>query len=180
MTCIIGIKTADRIYLGGDSCISSDNLLQTIADPKVWKKGTFVLGSAGSLRVLQIIKYKMKIPPINQREPTEYMVTTFVDAMRKALKEAGGAGGAKEENKEEQDNSFLVAFKGRMFEIDGAYAICEVVDEYIAIGSGTDYALGALYATKGEDPEVRIKKALEAASYYADGVRPPFHIIHTK
>lgn len=175
MTCIVGIKAEDGLWIGGDSAVSSDNLVQTIADPKVWKRGQFIIGFAGSLRVGQIIKYKMKIPPFNKRPPTEYMVTGFVDAMRKALKNSGAA--RKESQEEAQENQFLIGFKGRLFEIDEAYGVCEINDEYIAIGSGTEYALGSLYTTKSKNPEKRIKAALEAASYFSEGVRPPFHVV---
>jgi len=175
MTCIVGIRSENGLYIGGDSAVSSDNLVQTMADPKVWRKGQFIIGYAGGLRVGQIIKYKMKIPPFNKREPTEYMVTGFVDAMRKCLKTAGAAREDKKE--EEQENQFLIGFKGRLFEIDEAYGVCEVGDEFIAIGCGTEYALGSLHATKGKNPEKRIWAALEASSYFCEGVRPPFHTV---
>jgi len=177
MTCIVGIKTTNGLYIGGDSAISSGNIVQIIADPKIWKTGQFIIGFAGSLRVGQIMKYKMKIPPINQRNPTEYMVTGFVDAMRKVLKTAGAA---RELNKEEeQDNSFLVGFKGHLFEIDGVYGVCEVKDNFTAIGCGSEYALGSLYSSKGT-PEERIQKALEASAHFCEGVKPPFDIIKSK
>ena len=178
MTCIVGVKSDKGLYIGGDSAISCDNLVQIITDPKVWRKGQFVMGFAGSLRVGQIIKYKMKIPPINKRKPTEYMVTGFVDAMRKYLKLAGAAREDKKE--EEQENQFLIGFKGHLFEIDEAYGVCEINDEFVSIGSGTEYALGSLYVTKNLDPKKRILKALETAAHFCEGVQPPFHIVEIK
>ena len=178
MTCIVGIKSPNGIYLGGDSAISSSNLVQTMVDPKVWKKGQFIIGYAGSIRVGQTIKYKLKIPPVNGREPTQYMVTGFIDAMRKCLKQSGAA---KEENKEEeQENQFLVGYNGHLFEIDSGYGVCEVADPFIAIGCGSEYALGSLYSTTEKKPEDRITKALESASHFNDGVGPPFHIVKCK
>ena len=38
MTCIVGIKSKDGIYIGGDSAVSTGDLVQTLVDPKVWKK----------------------------------------------------------------------------------------------------------------------------------------------
>ena len=175
MTCIVGIRCKSTLYIGGDSAVSSDNLVQTMADPKVWKKGQFIIGFAGGLRVGQVIKYKMKIPPINERKPTEYMVTGFVNAMRKTLKVSGAA--RENMKEEEQENQFLVGYNGRLFEVDEAYGVCEVGDEYIAIGCGTEYALGSLHATKGQPPEKRLTAALEASAYFCEGVRPPFHIV---
>jgi ATP-dependent protease HslVU (ClpYQ) peptidase subunit len=120
----------------------------------------------------------MKIPPFNGRKPTEYMVTGFVDAMRKCLKSSGAA---QETNKiEEQENHFIIGFKGRLFEIDEAYGVCEIKEEFIAIGSGTEYALGSLYTTKGRDPEKRVIEALKASAHFCEGVRAPFHIVKKK
>lgn len=178
MTCIVGIKSASGVYLGGDSAVSESDLIQTMVDPKVWKKGRFIFGYAGTLRVGQLIKYKLKIPPINGREPTQYMVTGFVDAMRKCLKQAGAA--REEHKEEEQDNQFLIGFNGHLFEIDSGYGVCEVADSFIAIGSGTEYALGSLYATKGKPPEARILKALETADHFSESVGPPFHVVRCK
>lgn len=178
MTCIVGIKGPDGIYIGGDSAVSSHNLIQTMTDPKVWRKGQFIFGFSGALRAGQIVKYNMKIPPISNREPTQYMVTSFVNSMRKCLKKAGAS---REENKEEeQDNQFLIGYKGHLFEIDEAYGVCEVADEYVAIGSGTEYALGSLYATKDHPTENRLIKALESAAYFSESVAPPFHIVKIK
>jgi len=179
MTCIVGLKTEKGIYIGGDSAIASDeNLIQTMADPKVWKKGQFIFGYAGTLRVGQVIKYNLKIPPVNNREPTEYMVTAFVDAMRKILKKAGAA--REEHKEEEQSNQFLVGFRGHLFEIDSVYSVCEIADEFVSIGSGTEYALGSLHTTKDLDPDYRIQKALEASSHFSSWVAPPFHTVKLK
>jgi ATP-dependent protease HslVU (ClpYQ) peptidase subunit len=178
MTCIVGIKGPSGIYLGGDSAVSECNLVQTMVDPKVWKKGRFVFGYCGTLRVGQLIKYKMKIPPINKRAPTQYMVTSFVDAMRKTLKQAGAA--REEHKEEEQDNQFLVGFSGHLFEIDSSYGVCEISDSYISIGSGTEYALGSLYTTVGKPTDKRVLKALEAASHFSDSVGGPFHVVKCK
>jgi len=178
MTCIVGVKDKNNIYLGADSAISDNNLVQTMVDPKVWKKGRFVFGYAGTLRVGQLIKYKMKIPPINNRKPTLYMVTSFVDAMRKCLKAAGAA--REEHKEEEQENQFLVAFSGHLFEIDNGYGVCEINNPYAAIGSGTEYALGSLYATEKLPSADRVLKALEASAHFCDSVGGPYHVVKCK
>jgi ATP-dependent protease HslVU (ClpYQ) peptidase subunit len=175
MTCIVGIKSKTGIYIGGDSAVSTGDLVQTMADPKIWRKGQFIFGYAGTLRAGQIIKYDMSIPPINNRLPMEYMVKSFTKSMRKCLKAAGAA---REEHKEEENpNQFLIGFRGHLFEIDEAYGVCEVADEFVAIGSGTEYALGSLHTTKGMATGDRIIRALDAASYFCAGVRPPFHTV---
>ena len=178
MTCIVGIKGKTGIYIGGDSAVSDGDQVQIMSDKKVWSKGQFLFGYAGDLRTGQVVKYRMKIPPINGKKPMEYMVTSFTDAMRKSLKKAGAA---REENKEEENNNqFLIGFKGRLFEIDPSYGVCEMTDEYVAIGSGSEYAFGSLHTTIGLKPEDRILKALEAAAHFNAGVSPPFHIVKAK
>ena len=46
----------------------------------------------------------------------------------------------------------------------------EEIDDYIAIGSGSDIARGVLYATKDKNPFERIAMAIDAAASYSTTV----------
>ena len=48
---------------------------------------------------------------------------------------------------------------------------------YAAIGSGDQYALGALHATKDMPPRARVLAALRAAAAHATTVVGPFRIL---
>jgi len=184
MTCIIGLIADDTIYLGTDSAVSADQRIHTLLDKKIFKKGPYGVGFAGSLRVGQIIKYRMRTPTLKKnsaKNPTKILVINFVDAMRKALKDAG-ASREVDGREEEQDSDFIIAFQNRLFVIDSGYSVCEAKDKYIAIGSGADYALGSLYSTNGGifSPEERIQLALEVSAHFCTDVAGPFEIIKIK
>jgi len=176
MTCVVGIRGSNNsIHMGADSCISDGDSSRILVDPKVFVRGQFAIGSAGSLRVLQLVHYCMTIPPIKIRSPEKYLITSFINSMRKCLKRSGAS--REEHKEEEQDNSFIIGFKGRLFTIDAVYSVCEIADYFTAIGSGEDYALGSLFTTIGEPVKTRIKKALDAASHFSSFVSPPYHMI---
>lgn len=68
----------------------------------------------------------------------------------------------------------------RLFRFDPNYQVTEYVDEYTAIGSGEEIALGALAATVGEPTKQRIEKALLAAEKFDCGVQGPFTYFEIK
>jgi len=182
MTCVVGVIGDDAVYLGADSAVSEGYQVQTLIDKKVFQKGPYGIGFAGSLRVGQLIKYRMRTPTLEKKKATKDPVRTlainFVDAMRKCLKD-GGAARETDHKEEEQENSFIVTYQNRLFIIDEAYAVCEVHGSYTSIGSGTEYALGSLYSTEnsGMNPEERVKMALKAAEAFCGTVQGPFDII---
>ncbi len=76
-----------------------------------------------------------------------------------------------------KDLEFLVGYKGRLFCFQSDLSITESQDEFYAIGSGSDYAFGSLFATQYEEPEKRIQKALAAAAHFSPSVREPYDIV---
>ena len=179
MTCIIGLKTENGILIGGDSAISLGDTVRKLANPKVFRRGQFIIGVCDSLRVLQLVRYKLAIPPIRGKDLHKYMVTDFVDAMRKCFKLAGAA--RKENEEEEVSGNFVIGIRDRLFIIFDDYAVEEVSDGMSVSGSGEEYAYGSLYSSRGDpDDERRVLDALEAASYFCASVGPPFIILKVK
>lgn len=106
-----------------------------------------------------------------------FMVTTFVDAVRKCLKDGGYA---KRENEVERGGTFLVAYANEIFEVYDDYQVGRTRVPYAAVGCGFDLALGSLYTTGQVDPvpaaQHRVTLALQAAETFSAGVRGPFLI----
>jgi ATP-dependent protease HslVU (ClpYQ) peptidase subunit len=180
MTCIVGVKTSQGIFIGGDSASTNDSGLQTIlASHKVFFIGEegnrMLLGCTTSCRMMQLLHYELQLPPYEDGiDVEEYLVTVFINAVRDCLKTGGFA--KKEDDKEEGGN-FLVGFQDRLFEVQDDYQVSEPINGYEAVGSGAQCALGALYVTPHLPPEQRIEQALQAAAYHNAYVRPPF-LIH--
>lgn len=178
MTCIAALAHKGKVYMGGDSAGVGGLALTVRADEKVFRCGKFLMGFTTSFRMGQLLRYSLTVPEQESGQDTyAYMVTTFIDAVRNCLKKGGYA---KTDNDEESGGTFLVGYKGRLFKVESDYQVGETVDGFDAAGCGASIACGAIYATKGQEPNRRIKTALEAAERLSAGVRRPFTILKLK
>lgn len=183
MTCIVGIETGDHVVIGGDSAGVAGYGLTVRADEKVWARDGFAFGFTSSFRMGQLLRYKLRLPPSRLEVKASddagcyrWMVTDFVDAVRACLKEGGYL---KTDSGEEKGGTFLVGWHGRLYAIHGDLQVGRAMAGYCGVGCGGEIAEGALYATKGEQPDYRVREALRAAAYHSAGVCKPFHIVDT-
>lgn len=176
MTCIVGLVQNGVVHIGGDSLGVGGYCKSVRADKKVFHRGPFVIGFTSSFRMGQILQHKLEVPEHKEGvDDYAYMVTEFVDAVRKCLKDAGFA---KKLNEEETGGTFLVGYRGRLYEIEDDYQVAMFEDEYSAVGCGHDIAKGAMYAQPSfTHPVERIRVALEAASRFSAGVGGPLHFV---
>lgn len=175
MTCIVGLVDEGKVYIGGDSAgVNGGWDLVVRADPKVFHIGPFVMGFTSSFRMGQLLRFAF-VPPVHPPEVDiyRYMTVDFINAVRDCLKTGGWA---KKDSEKESGGVFLVGYRERLFVIDSDYQVGETLDGYMAVGSGDQVALGALYAAQKLPPLVRIRLALEAAERWNAGVRGPFVI----
>lgn len=182
MSCVIGFESNGVIYMGADSAgIDSSSLsISTRVDEKVFVAETndFIMGFAGSFRVGQLLRYASDLPEqSNKKDDMAYMVTDFVDSIKNAQRDHGAL--RRDSEIEEHDAEFLVGYKGKLYIIESDFQVCRPIENYAAIGSGAQVALGALYALRDSSisPQNKIQLALNAASEYCAGVRPPFVIL---
>jgi hypothetical protein len=92
MTCIVGIKKPEGVYIGGDSATTNDSGLQTIlASSKVFYVGNqetrMLLGCTTSCRMMQLLQYELELPPYEGGDVLGYLVVKFVNAVRECLKD---------------------------------------------------------------------------------------------
>lgn len=178
MTCIVGLVDGKgSVLIGGDSAGVAGLSVRLRRDVKVFRVGDeMVVGMCGSFRMGQLLRYNLTPPAHPEGEdPHSYMVRLFVDAARQTFKEGGFS--KLEDGVEEMPHSaFLIGYRGRLFEIDEDYQVGEVYDGYASVGCGEEFALGVLYATQksGRTMLWRARQALECASHFSGGVRPPF------
>ena len=91
----------------------------------------------------------------------EFVVKKIVPSIFSELKLAGYL-------KDEQyidhiDSRFLFIYKNQLFSINGDGCVLEI-DDYVAIGSGEDQAIGSLLSTENDEPKARIVKAIKASA----------------
>lgn len=178
MTAIVGLAAAGgRVLIGADSAASDGQSVILRDDPKVFCAGSFVIGFTTSFRMGQILQHAMQPPEPKPGDSLyRFMVVEFVNVVRAALKEGGFA---HVENGVERGGAFLVGVRGRLFQVQDDFQVCEASARFDACGSGEQIALGSL-ATSAElsvDPHERVKLALHAAAQFSAFVRPPFHIM---
>lgn len=162
--------------MGGDSALTDDMFMQfTRVEPKVFTIGDMIIGYAGSARLGNVLRYSFVPPPRTRQDKDimKYMVTKFVDSLRQITREKGLM---HKEEIEEISGHILVGVDGRIFAIYEDWQVAEPREPYLAIGSGTDLALGSLFSTENSPPKIRITQALAAAARYNAAVRPPFVI----
>ncbi len=172
MTCIAAcVDEKGTIWMGGDSALTADSgILAIRTGRKVWHKGAFLMGCSGSMRTLQLLQHAFVPPLYDPSKSIEtYLITSFLRATRRCLKEAG-------EDEKKLEEKMLVGLQGRLFQIEQDYQIGEAFCLYDAIGSGAKVAKGALFVTADLAPDERIRKALAAAEAHIHTVRAPFYV----
>jgi ATP-dependent protease HslVU (ClpYQ) peptidase subunit len=175
VTCIVGIAEKGKVWIGGDSQATRNGTKVLMTDGKVAQNGEFLIGVSGTARFCTLARHTFQPPGLSaDADVDEYMAAEFADAWRACLKENGAS--SAEDGLETFDGMLLIGVRGRLYEIDGCFAVIRPLDSYSAVGSGDNIALGALHATAGMPPEKRIRLALAAAEKWDDGVAAPFHI----
>lgn len=177
MTCIAAIKEKGKVYIGADSAGVGGYNLWLRADEKVFINGSFIMGFTSSFRMGQLLRYNLSVQEqTSTQSDVKYMTTTFIDAVRKCLKDGGYS---KIDNNRESGGTFIVGYKGNIYMIENDYQVAMSRYNFEACGCGCDLARGAFHAIrKGKQtPRGKIKTALEAAEAMSAGVRSPFEIM---
>ena len=182
MTCIVGIVNGSNVIIGGDrQGLNSNSLYKSERiDNKVFKKGEFVFGFTTSYRFGQLVRYKLSIPSITEgQDVMEYMVVSVVDAIRRVLKDGGYI---EVQNNVEWGGNILVGFRGRLFQIHSDFQVSEPKTRYDSVGSGREFALGAIKTLIDlgySDPINILESGLKAAHYFNAGVGGDFDFVET-
>ena len=168
MSLVIAIKDKDRIVLGADKQVSTGGSKEHTST-KIWPVAELpgaIMGGVGSARASQIIQYTNIIDKnlIDKDIDTDFIICSLAPTIAAGLK----ANGINIEVKDDDvctmlPNAFIFAYKDRAWMIWNDLSVSEL-EEYFAIGSGSDVAKGALFATKKQNPFERIVTAIDAAS----------------
>lgn len=180
MTCIVAVASGGKVWMGGDSFSGNGSYAALTKHPKVTKRRVgggydILIGSSGDHRGAYLVN-NMLMPSFNLTElgALDYVAGPLVNAMRDCFKENGYL--ESENSKERHDCQFLVGLQGRIFSVWDNFDVMEAADNYWAMGSGLQVALGCLFDSIGDDPYDRVHKALLAAEYHTAWVRRPFHV----
>ena len=179
MTCVVAITKDNKVYMGADSGGSDEEsgIIFNFKDQKVFRRGGYLIGYAGSYRFGKMLQYSFDLPPAPQNFKTSEQLDKFLNgvvmpSLRKQSKEL-------DLDKDELDFDCIFGINGHLFEVSNGWFALEPVMPFLAVGSGTKYAMGSLHTTQPwKDPIQRINVALNAAAEYSMSVAAPFTIIH--
>jgi ATP-dependent protease HslVU (ClpYQ) peptidase subunit len=176
MTTIIGVQNADGCVIASDSRVAEGGKVYTHPEMvKAVERNSYIIGGAGDYRALQVVLHGWQPPIVSAKAKQnlyEFVINKVAPSLKSTLVEAGI-----EFNKgsEDSDNKFelqlLIGINGTLFEVDSDFAVAMNDTGLYAIGSGGDYALGALHAG------ATVLDAMRIAAVNNNGTSAPFHIL---
>ena len=169
MSLVVAIRDKDRIVLGADKQTSVSDF-KDHSSTKIWPVEELpgaLMGSVGTARASQIIQYTNVIDKnlINGEISTDFIICSLAPTIAAGLKANGIVVESSETSTcEMMPNAFIFAYQDKAWMIWNDLSVTEIED-YLAIGSGSDVARGALYATKkSKNPFERIVTSIDAAA----------------
>ena len=177
MTCIVGLVQEGVVYIGGERGTSDNDVIISMATPKVRQRGDWVYGYAGSIGIGQLLDIT-PLPVLEENDDVFFVLrTTVVEELKDIIDKYS-------EPQSDRDTSWLIGARGRLFELNHTdWSVVEV--NHTAIGSGGNYALGSLHTSGYVDdneltivPEVRMALALSAAISYSPTCLGPVDILY--
>jgi ATP-dependent protease HslVU (ClpYQ) peptidase subunit len=173
MSVVVAIKKDGVVYMGADSQVSRGGTRMTLSNPnnyKIWSLcdvDRSLMGSVGSLRTNNIIKVADNLVPetidIKDAVDFRFVVKSLVPHLMDELNEYNALSKDRDDMPN-MDSEFLFAYHDRLYYISAHGSVVEV-DDFHAIGSGSNEALGSLLSTASEeDPVKRIQTAIKASA----------------
>lgn len=150
----------------------------TVSDPKVFVREEIGFGFCGSFRGGQLLRYALNVPEHPPgKSDMEYLVVDLVDALRDLWHSKGML--KSENDVQNVDLQCLIGYRGKLYYMDEDLQIGRSTNGYLAIGCGSDVALGAMHVLQKLEasPVEMLTGALEAAVAWCAGVRGPFTFI---
>ena len=126
------------------------------------------MGGVGTARASQIIQYADIIDKNEFMPDIEYVISSLATTIAATLKANGiviDPDPTGELNCITIPNAFIFAYKDKAWIIWNDLSVQELTEDYLAIGSGSEVAQGALFATKNfKNPFERVIIAIQAAA----------------
>lgn len=155
MTVIIGLKHGDDVYIAADRA-AVDGWNNTVsAESKVFRVGELLIGTCGSRRMAQVLRYRLDLLNQDKDQPhMDYLVNGFAYAVR-SLFSNYGVMSKSDDGEEKFAGGMLFGYRGNLYRMANNFQIDQFTRPFDAIGSGAPFALGALqmiYNTTDERP----------------------------
>ena len=175
MTTIVGVQYEDSCVIASDSRVAEGGKVYTHPEMvKAVERGSYLIGGAGDYRALQVVLHGWTPPLVTAKAKTnlyEFAINKVAPSLKATLQEAGIEFNKSSDNDDKFDLQLIIGINGTLFEIDSDFAIAMNDNNFYGIGSGGDFALGALHAG------ATILDAMRIAAINNNGTSAPFHIL---
>lgn len=165
MTCIVAVKGKDgKVAIAGDRGASDSHTVVNLANPKIFEVNDFLIGYAGSLAGDRLKYLFNPTKPKADANLDKHMATTFLNQLKVIYDQANI-----QYNSSEADLSLLVVYGNNIYKhFASDMSMCRIDDDYDALGSGEEYALGSLWSTASiKSAQTRAELAVSAAIKYS-------------
>lgn len=156
MTTIVAVQTPDDVLFAWDSMLTRGNEYGGMLAPKVWCRDGIVFAVSGSARFMDLL-YAAEFPTYDGTEVRRWLIKTFVPVVQDLIVASGHTAHLLEDDTALM-SGLIVVVDGTAHMFDAVLSPATTVEGVYTLGSGGDYARGALFA--GAD----LQKALEIAS----------------
>lgn len=181
MTVIVGMETADGVWLASDSRSASGDIYRDNGSKLVDLPCGAIIGACGWRRVSQVLQYDTVYPRHESGETDmEWLVGKFAPAVYTSLSRY------KLETDTDSDPSlraaFIMAYRGRLYDVDSTLCIRQM--SFTATGSGYGEALACRYALdavklyKPEYAERIVRLAVETAAAVVPNCGGKVHTVY--
>lgn len=191
MTVIVGLEHEGKVYVGGDSQVTSGNGGKyTLSQRKVFRIDDFLIGVAGNWRAGNLLE--LYLPPLLEiykesssdvdwpKLSVEHRVFMLACQFRDILMDNGVVA----DSRGCVDCEFIVGHKGELYTVNCDFAVMRMSCGYTAIGSGSQFAMGALATFEQlryriSDPstvEHKIIDVLEITGALCNEVGSPYYV----
>ena len=172
MTCLAVVRKENKIYMAADRGASYDDTILTLTTPKIWKIGPYLIGYAGSMDGERMrYNFNPYIPDIKNLD--KFMQTKFIKQLRSFYNDWWV------DTSKDADLGLIICIKGQIYEHNAIdMSLSKYTLDYLAMGSGAQYAYGYLSATeKSKDPRKRVIGAVNAAIKFSPSCAGPVDVI---
>ena len=172
MTCIAVVRQDNKIFMAGDRGASDDDTILTLSTPKVWKLGPYLIGYAGTLDGERVrYNFNPYVPDI--KDIDKFMQTKFIKQLRQFYNDWWV------DTSKDADLGLIICVKGQIYEHNAVdMSLSKYTGEYLAMGSGAQYAYGYLNATeKIKDGKKRVMGAVSSAIKFSPSCVGPVDVV---
>lgn len=162
MTTIVGVQGDGFCIATADSRISETEgdgfLISQIvglkeSNSKLGINGKYILGAAGDLRAINILHHAFSpptpAPSLKGKKLDHFVTVKFIPALRECFEHHGYAlpDNDGKSHIAEHSSTVFIAINGCIYIVGGDYSWISDSNGLFAIGTGAQYALGAMYAS---------------------------------